>query len=139
MWGENRYLLSAYVTANAMARQSKNAWLYYVDFVPEEYKGKTLGTTHGSDAQMLWSGQFSANTEIKAVSLRLQNYWFNFAKLGTPTQTPENKGNPHWLRLNKTSIPWLLIGRTDRLGPLSIIERLKLFEDNYKQRIQPLL
>lgn len=139
MWGENRYLLSAYVTANAMAHQSKDAWLYYVDFVPEEYKGKTLGTTHGSDAQMLWGGQFSANTEIKAVSLRLQNYWFNFAKIGMPTQTTGNNDNPHWLRLNKTSVPWLSIGYTDRVEPLSIIERLKLFEDNYKQRIQSLL
>ncbi|MFT4654095.1 MAG: para-nitrobenzyl esterase [Patiriisocius sp.] len=141
MWGDNRYLLSAKVTAGAMDKVSKSSWLYYIDFVPEEFKGTAHGTTHGSDAQMIWGGHLSKNAEIKSVSLSLQNYWMNFAKYGNPTPKLLNSIEPaiEWTRYSKNIEPWLLVTSQDKLVSKQLEKKLSALESVYLQRVVSLV
>ncbi|MFT6779781.1 MAG: para-nitrobenzyl esterase [Paraglaciecola sp.] len=141
MWGDNRYLLSAKVTAGAMDKVSKSSWLYYVDFVPKEFKGTTPGTTHGSDAQMIWGGHLSKSEEIKSVSLRLQNYWMNFAKYDHPTPQSQNSTEPaiDWTRYSKNIKPWLLVASQDKVVSKQLEKKLSVLESVYLRRVTSLV
>jgi carboxylesterase type B len=147
MWGDNRYLLSAKVTAAAMHKVSKSSWLYYIDFVPEAFKstapgtGTAPGTKHGSDARMIWGGHLSKNADIKSVSLRLQNYWINFAKYDDPTPISQNPSEPaiEWTRYSKNIEPWLLVSSQDKVVSKQLEKKLSALESVYLQRVVSLV
>jgi para-nitrobenzyl esterase len=153
MWGDNRYLLSAKVTAAAMHKVSKSSWLYYIDFVPEAFKGTAPGTsfgttpgtapgtTHGSDARMIWGGHLSKNADIKTVSLRLQHYWMNFAKYDDPTPKSQNPSEPaiEWTRYSKNIEPWLLVSSQDKVVSKQLEKKLLALESVYLQRVVSLV
>ncbi len=141
MWGDNRYLLSAKVTAAAMDKVSKSSWLYYIDFVPEASKGTAPGTTHGSDAQMIWGGHLSKNADIQSVSLRLQHYWMNFAKYDDPTPTTKNVRVRaiEWTRYSKNIEPWLLVSSQDKIVSKQLEKKLSALQSVYLQRVASLV
>ena len=145
MWGDNRYLLSAKVTASAMHKVSKSSWLYYIDFVPEAFKGTAPGTSpgtkHGSDARMIWGGHLSKNSDIKSVSLRLQHYWMNFAKYDDPTPATQNVSVRaiEWTRYSKKIEPWLLVSSQDKIVSKQLEKKLSALESVYLQRVASLV
>lgn len=141
MWGDNRYLLSAKVTAANMDKVSKSSWLYYIDFVPEASKDSAPETKHGSDARMIWGGHLSKNAEIKSVSLRLQHYWMNFAKYDDPKPTSQNPSEPaiEWTRYSKNTEPWLLVSSQDKVVSKQLEKKLSALESVYLQRVGSLV
>jgi para-nitrobenzyl esterase len=131
MFGDNRYLLSARVLGNSMSHVSSLAWLYYIDFVTAEQKGKYPGTPHGSDAYLLFSGHNADNEQIRALSDRLRRYWLNFARTGDPN----GQGLVQWEPYDPETDGWLVFSDKDAFRPAVIQEKLDFIESRYRRRI----
>ena len=138
MWGDHRYLLSAKVTASSMAKLPPPVWLYYIDFLPESARG-TPGTTHGSDFQALLEGHLAPDLATREVSLRLQQFWLNFARYGDPNGPLEGDADLTWQAYTPENDNWLLIN--DQVGMRSgvIADKLKLLEDFYMRGVRDVL
>ena len=84
MFGDNRYVLAARTMVRSMADRGNSAWIYYVDFVPQSRAKEWPGTPHGIDGYYLWAGESTGDPQTAALSMRLQDYWVNFARSGNP-------------------------------------------------------
>lgn len=132
MFGDNRYLISARLTAGAMKNVNAPAWLYYVDFVPDALEGENPGTAHGRDGFYLWAGMLMPDPQVQTFAKAMRRYWFNFARTGNP-----NGGAlPAWPSFDTQSDRWLVLKNPPRAESGVIKERLDLIERRYRQRVQ---
>ena len=146
VFGDNRYLLAAQVQGEAMALSQENTWLYYVDFVPDQFKNKWLGTPHGMDAWLIFNGHSNKDLAVQRLSSTIRNYWLNLAHYGNP-----NGGNPngpkgrsaaelvHWPTYSNKQPQWLIFSDTLSVHSNVIEDKLRLLKDRYKLRIAPAL
>lgn len=138
-FGDQRYLVAARLMADAMARVSAPAWLYYIDYLDPPNRAKLPGSPHGGDALLLFLGQTAADPETRAVAERLQRRWVEFARAGTPNLP----GLTPWLarsgsRDESSADPWLVIEAEERAAEGVIAERLDLLTEHYRARLAPI-
>jgi para-nitrobenzyl esterase len=131
LFGDQRCLLSAFETSNAVASQGKPTWLYLVDFIPATYRDQWLGTPHGMDAFFLWGGEKSDDPEVRALAQRMTQYWFNFARTGTP-----NGAEITWPAYNAKDAHWLVFSNTDTVRQHVLADKLALLSKKYRQRLR---
>ena len=111
MFGDYRYLLSARVLADNMKNKSSDAYLYYIDALRKDQKGKVPGTSHGTDGFLIFNGHLVADEMVKNLFVRMQRYWVNFATGGDPN------GNDlaDWPGHDRKSDRWMVFGESDRV------------------------
>ena len=126
MFGDNRYLLSAEITSQAMAKTGQPTYLYYVDLIPAVYRGKWIGTPHGMDAFFLLSGHNSEDAAVQGLARRMVNYWTNFARSGNPSDD--------WPARAGESPQWLVMSNKDAAARGVIDDKLALLVQRYRQR-----
>ncbi len=141
-FGDTRYLLSARVLGESMANKQPDTWLYYIDFVPESFKSKWIGTPHGMDGWLLFNGHTSEEPDIQALTRQLHGYWLNFAHSGNPNGTyqvaaAEQEPLPSWPAFSADEKQWLVMSakteaKSDVIGP-----KLDLLTRRYRLRIAP--
>jgi len=150
VFGDTRYLLSARVLGEAMAEQREDTWLYYIDFIPESFKTKWLGTPHGMDGWLLFNGLASAETDIQAFTRNLHSYWLNFAHTGNPNGNTANTRNrdgeetevqplPAWPAYSADTRQWLVMSSDSKAKENVIGSKLDLLVRRYDLRISPAL
>lgn len=130
IFGDNRYLLAARRLASAMLNQNSDAFLYYIDLAQNQRQAGMPGTPHGYDAYLLFWGQNDDNPEIRNLSVRMQQYWLEFARTGRPRV----QGLPDWLPYHPESDYWMVLSDRDTLTSGVIAERLDLLEARYEAR-----
>ncbi len=74
MFGDNRYLLSARVLGQSMEAVNTPAWLYYVDFLAADKRGKSAGTSHGSDGYYLFGGHLNPDPQVQELARQLRHF-----------------------------------------------------------------
>ena len=126
MFGDNRYLLSAEITSQAMAKTGQPTYLYYVDLIPAAYRGEWIGTPHGMDAFFLLSGHNSEDAAVRKLGGRMVNYWTNFARTGNPSED--------WPARTSDPAVWLVMSDTDAAARGVIADKLALLVQRYRQR-----
>jgi para-nitrobenzyl esterase len=132
LFGDYRYLLSARVLGQSMARIEQRAWLYYVDFLTKEQAGRP-GTYHGMDAAYLLRGDRSDDPEVRALAEMLRAYWTNFARHGDPN----GEGLPPWPAHRREQPRWMLFeGLESRARDRIIGEKLDMLETLYRARTE---
>lgn len=157
VFGDARYLLSARVLGDSMASRRKDAWLYYIDFVPEAFKSKWLGTPHGMDGWLLFNGLSSEEPDIQELTGLLHRYWLNFAYTGNPNNSQQNAATdkaasasnpdkpseqqplPPWPAYSKNEKLWLVMSAEPKAKPDVIGPKLDLLIRRYQQRVAPAL
>lgn len=126
MFGDNRYLLSAEITSQAMAKAGQPTYLYYVDLIPGAYRGEWIGTPHGRDAFFLLNGHNSEDPAVQALAGRMVNYWTSFARTGNPSEDwPARAGDPPH---------WLVMSDADAATRGVIADKLALLVQHYRHR-----
>lgn len=130
MFGDNRYLLAARVAGAGMGHVDSPAWLYYLDFVPAERRGEWLGTPHGYDAAILFSGAQSEDPAERALASRMQGFWVQFARTGDPN----GDGEPAWPPYNRRTDQWMVFSGQDRAEAGVIADKLDFLESHYRRR-----
>ena len=137
MFGDNRYLLAARVAGANMRHVESPAWLYYVDFVPAARRGEWLGTPHGYDAAILFAGAQSEDQAERALALRMQAFWVQFARTGDPN----GDGPLAWPRYDRQADRWMVFSNGDRAeGGVRaqggvIAAKLDFLESHYRRRV----
>lgn len=131
MFGDNRYLLASRTLGASMAHVSSAAWLYYIEFVGGQNQGRLPGSSHGSDAGLLFNGHRSDDAAVKSLSRRMQRYWLNFARNGDPN----GDGLTHWPSYDAKSALWMVFDDKDHVRGNVIDARLDLLEARYRQRV----
>jgi para-nitrobenzyl esterase len=130
LFGDNRYLLSAHVLANAVQIENSKTWLYLVDFIPAEHRGEWLGTPHGMDAYYMLLGGNADDPAVVAFADRLTSYWFDFARSGDP--------NGHdrllWPSYNDVNRSWMVFSHEDSVRDDVLGEKLRFLTLRYDQR-----
>ncbi|MBT6329406.1 MAG: carboxylesterase family protein, partial [Kordiimonadaceae bacterium] len=135
MWGDKRYVLSARLLADNMKNKQSNAWLYYTDFVEEEEKSTSPGTSHGKGSAFLFRVTDKDSTAMKALANEMQQYYFNFASTGNPNGV----GLPEWPTYNGKSDNWMVFGDDREAKSGVITEKLDFAEKLYLKRVAPAL
>jgi para-nitrobenzyl esterase len=130
MFGDNRYLLSARVLGQSMEAVSAPAWLYYVDFLSADKRGKSAGTSHGSDGYYLFGGHTVPDPEVRELARQLRHYWVNFAASGNPN----GEGLPQWPAYRAETDQWLVFGVESQAQANILRDKLDLLESHYRQR-----
>jgi len=133
VFGDNRYLLAAKVQGDLMARSAAPTWMYYIDFVPSQFKGQWKGTPHGSDAWFLFSGLDSDDPEISTFARAMQRYWLNFAHTGDPNES----GTQDWPAHTEANDVWLRMGEENRAETGPIADKLELLVQRHERRTTP--
>lgn len=131
IFGDNRYLLSAYQLGGGMRQVHSSTWLYYVDFVPAANVDQWIGTPHGMDGYFLWQGHTSDDAQVQQVASRLQTYWLNFARSGNPN----SEDLMTWPAYNPDKPRWLVVGATDSIVEDVLGDKLALLSARYERRI----
>lgn len=141
VFGDNRYLLAAQVQGEAMALSQENTWLYYFDFVPNQFKKKWLGTPHGMDAWLMFNGHANKNPEAQRLSSEIRSYWLNLAHYGNPNGPTSHNATElvHWPTYSNKQPKWLVFSDKLSVKPNIIEKKLKVLKDRYKLRIAPAL
>jgi len=144
VFGDTRYLLSARVLGESMAAKQPDTWLYYIDFIPESFKSKWIGTPHGMDGWLLFNGQASDEPDIKDLTGQLHSYWLNFAHTGNPNstsgaETPEDGAQPlpPWPAYSADDKQWLVLSANTKAKPDVIGPKLDVLTRRYQLRIAP--
>jgi para-nitrobenzyl esterase len=106
------------------------AWLYYVDFLTAEKRGKSPGTSHGSDGYYLFGGHMNPDPEVQELARQLRHYWVNFATRGNPN----GPGLPEWPAYRVESDQWLVFGVDSQAQANVLSDKLDLLESHYRQR-----
>lgn len=130
MFGDNRYLLSARVLGQSMEAVNTPAWLYYVDFLAADKRGKSAGTSHGSDGYYLFGGHISPDPEVQELARQLRHYWLNFAASGNPN----GEGLPRWPAYRAENDQWLVLGVESQAQAGVLKDKLDLLESHYEAR-----
>lgn len=138
LFGDERYLLSALVLAEAMKLVGAGSWLYFIDFLPSALTEPTAGTPHGLDAWLLFSAAEEGDPESAELSSRIRKYWFNFARFGNPegdsNQTDEDNGQP-WPSYQQSG-EWKRFANGDRVLLEELTKRLAVALSRYQLRIK---
>lgn len=140
VFGDTRYVLSAKVLGETMARRQPDTWLYYIDFIPESFKTKWIGTPHGMDGWLLFNGHTSKEPDIQELTENLRSYWLNFAHTGNPNgmraAPAENaqQSLPEWPSFTNDSKHWQVLGATITPKQDVIGEKLDLLTRRYERR-----
>ena len=130
MFGDNRYVLAARTMVRSMVNSGNSAWIYYVDFVPESRAKEWPGTPHGVDGYYLWAGESSGDSQIAALSRRLQTYWVNFAHSGNPNSDELVQ----WPSYSEELDQWLVFDGKDQVRRNVIASKLDFLEAHYLKR-----
>ena len=131
LFGDYRYVLSARVLGESMARVDRSAWLYYVDFLPAGQEDKP-GTPHGMDAAYLLRGGMSDDAEVRALAEMMRAYWVNFARQGDPN----GEGLPAWPAFSASAGRWMVFDGADSAARERVIGRqLDALERLYRARV----
>jgi len=133
VFGDTRYLLSAKVLGEAMALNQSDVWLYYMDFVPDAFKTKWLGTPHGMDGWLLFNGHTSEDPVTKEFANNLRQYWLNFAYTGNPNGAADNS-LPQWLAYTQKTKNWQLLAPSTRAEQNLLGAKLELLSRRYAIR-----
>ncbi len=147
VFGDARYLVAAQLQGGSMARAGSATWLYYIDFVPEAFKTKWVGTPHGMDAWMLFNGHSSDDPAVVEFSRNLRAYWLNFAETGNPNRTktaPAPSATTavklfEWPANTATANQWLYLSHTPKAQSDVIGAKLEVLMERYRKRTAPAL
>ena len=135
MFGDNRYLLSARMLTEAMAKVSMPSWRYYNDYLSPDQVGQP-GTQHGFDARYLFGGHLYPDRATKALAKNLRRYWVNFSRTGNPN----DPSSPVWRAVDNESDNWLLLDNEGIKSRQRVIgDKLGLLERLYRLRVSPAL
>ncbi len=127
LFGDNRYLLSARITATAMQRLGVPAWLYYIDLAaPNE-----PGTHHATDHYLIWKGELMPQPPARALAERLRSLWVDFARDGYPGSADV------WPPVRDGNGPWRIFAVTDEISSGVIQDRLDFLVKRHERRVEP--
>ena len=138
LFGDERYLLSALVLAEAIKLVGTRSWLYFIDFLPSALSEPTAGTPHGLDSWLLFSAAEEGDPESAELSRRIRKYWINFSRYGNPEgaieQTDEDNGQL-WLSYQQSG-EWKRLANGDRVSIAELTKRLAIAWSRYQLRIK---
>lgn len=107
-------------------------WRYYFSYVPQNSRGKEPGVPHGGEIVfVMGTGDIAAQYKDiwtdtdRAMSKRVQDYWFEFAR----TSKPESSGEPTWTQASNTSDETMEFGNTIALQKNMFKTRLDVLID----------
>ncbi|MEM7079362.1 MAG: carboxylesterase family protein [Pseudomonadota bacterium] len=131
IFGDNRYVLSAKIMAEAALAVEQPVWLYYMDFVPQQQVGLP-GTPHGMDSYYLFRGAQSEDVFTSALAKRMQLYWTSFARSGTPN----DQSLIEWPRYAAQDRHWLIMSERDEVSPDPLAAKLDYLAARYAKRFE---
>ena len=140
LFGDERYLLSALVLADAMKLVGVRSWLYFIDFLPSAMTEPTAGTPHGLDSWLLFSAAEEGDQESAQLSRKIRHYWLNFARFGNPEGAGDGTGpetGPAWESYQQSG-EWKRFANGDRVSMAELKQRLAMVLSRYEQRIKRL-
>ncbi|MBT3428535.1 MAG: carboxylesterase family protein, partial [Gammaproteobacteria bacterium] len=138
LFGDERYLLSALVLADAMQLVATAGWLYFIDFLPSALAEPTAGTPHGLDSWLLFSAAEEGDPESAELSLRIRKYWINFARFGNPEGAIDQADEDNeslWLSYQQSGA-WKRFANGDRVSLTELTQRLAVVLARYELRIK---
>jgi para-nitrobenzyl esterase len=132
IFGDNRYLLSARLLASAMSTVQKDSWLYYVALSPAQRSAEWPGTPHGYDSALLFGTDKNANTSVRDLGIRMQQYWLAFARKGRP----DAPGLAPWPAYIAATDRWMVFSDRDAEQSGVLREKLDLLTARYERRFR---
>ena len=132
LFGDERYLLSAALLANAVSNAGRDAFLYYLDVMPPGFPEK-LGSPHGFDAFLMFETAVLHPGSAEArLGQHIRNAWISFAQSGYPSVVVEDEED--WRPLSAGG-SWHRVGAASSLVQGEIDQRLDWIEQRYRARI----
>ena len=131
LFGDERYLLSAWVLSEAMARLGAPAYRYYLDLPGPE--GLPLsGSPHGFDGFLLFESKvFSPGSDWEVWGGQLRRAWIEFARAGVPCALDPRVGV--WQPVGESS-QWHRLGSASGISDQLLNERLSRLLRRYHYR-----
>ncbi len=131
LFGDERYLLSAWVLSEAMARLGAPAYRYYLD-VPGPEGLPLTGSPHGFDGFLLFESKiFSPGSDWDAWGDQLRRAWIEFARVGVPCALDARVGP--WQPVGESS-HWHRLGSASGISAQALNERLSRLLSRYHHR-----
>jgi para-nitrobenzyl esterase len=131
LFGDERYLLSAWVLSEAMARLGAPAYRYYLDVQGPE--GLPLnGSPHGFDGFLLFESKVvSPGSDWDAWGDQLRCAWIEFARSGVPCAL-DARVEP-WQPVGESS-QWHRLGSASSISDQALSKRLARLLSRYHHR-----
>ena len=132
LFGDERYLLSAWVLSEAVASHGAPAYRYYLD-VPGPEGLPLMGSPHGFDSFLLFESMvFSPASAWESWGNQLRRAWIEFARVGEPCALGEDQGP--WLPVGQSSSPWHRLGSASGISAQALDARLSSLLSRYHYR-----
>jgi len=131
LFGDERYLLSAWVLSEAMARLGAPAYRYYLD-VPGPEGLPLRGSPHGFDGFLLFESKVvSPDSDWDGWGDQLRRAWIEFARVGAPCALDARVGA--WQPVGESS-QWHRLGSASTISDQALSERLLRLLSRYHYR-----
>ena len=134
VFGDERYLLSAALLADAVAKTGEDAFLYYLDITPPGFPER-LGSPHGFDAFLMFESAALYPESVEAkLGQNIREAWISFAQSGRPAVISED--DKDW-RPIRDGGAWHHIGGASGISSSKMNERLDWLKHRYRARVAP--
>ena len=131
LFGDERYLLSAWVLSEAVARLGAPAYRYYLD-VPGPEGSLLSGSPHGFDGFLLFESKiFSPGSDWAAWGDQLRRAWIEFARTGVPCALDARVGP--WQPVGESN-QWHRLGSASTISDQALSDRLSRLLSRYHHR-----
>lgn len=125
IFGDMRYVFSAWWSTQKVADLGLPAYLYMFDYVPDELKETVPGAPHGYDGGMIY---FDAGDEVGDL---VRQYWVNFIKNGNPN----SESLPDWPVASSPAPSWMVLSDEFQVSKKTRDKKMKLFNRLYLERV----
>lgn len=133
LFGDGRYLLASRRLARSMSTVNQPGFLYYYDWIPEQYQETWPGAPHASEIRSL----FAAPTldpppeASRKVGQGLRHLFLEFARLRKPAGSD-------WPAYTDTNHSWFTIRRDGSMGveTATLDAKLNFLEQRYEERLE---
>ena len=126
-FGDYRYLLAAWHTADAMSALGQSARFYYVD-LHQPPMGTPLGTPHGFDARLLW-GAATPHPVQGPLGDRMRDAWIRFASDAVGSK------DTFWPEWDPAKPMWWVLSEQDRTEAAFLIDKIRVLQAMHLHRV----
>lgn len=144
LFGDARYLLSAYYQGLMVGRQNRPIYRYYFDYLPEILLNQWPGAPHGAAIWAMYGSVIPGYVKKflgpgtpfhgEKTPMLVKSFWTNFIKTGNPN----GASLPQWPSVGVTGENWFVFGKRARAERVILQDKLELLERWYRERITKL-